>query len=200
MQTKELKMDLPNRWVSMCGAALVILIIAGCSVNVKKANNGEDKNVDIKTPMGGIHVSNDADVRDTGLAVYPGARLKEKDNDGNKKSANVNISGFGFGVKVVAIEYTTDDPPGKLISFYQDQLKKYGNVLECHSSGHMNYSHGDDQHGGTNLKCEGDNNGANVELKAGTEDNQHIVSVEPAGKGSNFALVFVRTHGKEDSI
>jgi hypothetical protein len=193
-------MHLPNRWVSVSGAALVILSLTGCSINVKKANNGDDKNVDIKTPMGGIHVSNDADVRDTGLAVYPGARIKEKDNDGDQKSANVNISGFGFGMKVVAIEYTTDDPPGKLISFYQDQLKKYGNVLECHSSGHMNYSHGHDEHGSGSLKCEGDNNGANVELKAGTEDNQHIVSVEPAGKGSNFALVFVRTHGKEDSI
>jgi hypothetical protein len=193
-------MHLPNRWVSVSGAALVILSLTGCSVNVKKANNGDDKNVDIKTPMGGIHVSNDADVRDTGLAVYPGARIKEKDNDGDQKSANVNISGFGFGMKVVAIEYTTDDPPGKLITFYQDQLKKYGNVLECHSNRHVSYSHDDDQHGSHGLKCEGDNSGNNVELKAGTEDNQHIVSVEPAGKGSNFALVFVRTHGKEDSI
>lgn len=193
-------MHLPNRWVSLCGAALVILSLTGCSVNVKKANNGDDKNVDIKTPMGGIHVSNDANVRDTGLTVYPGARVKEKDSDGDQKSANVNISGFGFGMKVVAIEYTSDDPPGKLISFYQDQLKKYGSVLECHSSGHVSYSHDNDQHGSQGLKCEGDNNGKNVELKAGTEDNQHIVSVEPNGKGSNFALVFVRTHGKEDSI
>jgi hypothetical protein len=191
---------MPNRWVLMCGSVLVVLSLTGCSVNVKKAGNGDDKNVDINTPMGGIHVSNDADVRDTGLTVYPGARLKEKDKDGDQKSANVNISGFGFGVKVVAIEYTTDDPPGKLITFYQDQLKKYGNVLECHSIGHVNYSRGYDQHGSQGLKCEGDNNGNNVELKAGTEDNQHIVSVEPAGKGSNFALVFVRTHGKEDSI
>ena len=67
-------MHLLNRWASICGAALVILSITGCSVNVKKANDGDDKNVDIKTPMGGIHVSNDADVRDTGLPVYPGAR------------------------------------------------------------------------------------------------------------------------------
>jgi hypothetical protein len=191
---------MPNRWVLMCGSVLVVLSLTGCSVNVKKGDNGDDKNVDIKTPMGGIHVSNDADVRDTGLTVYPGARVKEKDNDGDQKSANVNISGFGFGMKVVAIEYTSDDPPGKLITFYQDQLKKYGNVLECHSSGHVNYSHGYDQHGSQGLKCEGDNSGNNVELKAGTEDNQHIVSVEPSGKGSNFALVFVRTHGKEDSI
>lgn len=193
-------MHLPTKRTSTIALAIFSLGFTACSVNVKKANNGDDKNVDINTPMGGIHVSNDADVRDTGLTVYPGARPKEKDNDGDQKNANVNISGFGFGVKVVAIEYATDDPPGKLIAFYQDQLKKYGAVLECHSSGHVDYSRGYDQHGSKGLKCEGDSSGSNVELKAGTEDNQHIVSVEPAGKGSNFALVYVRTHGKEDSI
>jgi len=39
-----------------------------------------------------------------------------------------------------------------------------------------------------------------VELKVGTEDNQHIVAVEPQGKGSSFALVYVQTHGKEGMI
>jgi hypothetical protein len=40
-----------------------------------------------------------------------------------------------------------------------------------------------------------------VELKVGTEDNQHIVAVKPDGKGSRFALVYVRTHaGKDDTI
>jgi hypothetical protein len=178
---------------------LLSLVFAACSVNVKKANNGEDKNVDINTPMGGIHVSNDADVRETGLAVYPGARPKERDKDGDQKNANVNISGFGFGVKVVAIEYASDDPPGKLIAFYQDQLKKYGHVLQCHTW-HVNYSHSYDAHGSKDLKCDGDNNGKNIELKAGTEDSQHIVSVEPNGEGSTFSLVYVRTHGKEGSI
>ena len=177
-----------------------VALLAACSVNVKKSDNGEDKNVDITTPMGGIHVSNDADVRDTGLPVYPGSRPKAKDKDGDQKSANVNISGFGFGVKVVAIEYQSDDPPGKLIAFYRDQLKKYGNVLECRSSGHVNYSHTGDQHSSKELKCEGDDSGKNIELKVGTQDNQHIVAVEPDGSGSSFGLVYVRTHGKDDSI
>jgi hypothetical protein len=47
-------------------------------VNVKKEKNGEDKQVDISTPVGGIHVSKDANVADVGLPVYPGARLKQK--------------------------------------------------------------------------------------------------------------------------
>ena len=47
------------------------------------------------------------------LPVYPGARLKQDDSDGNDKSANVNISSFGFGLKVVALEYQSDDSPDK---------------------------------------------------------------------------------------
>src|SRR5713101_8402692 len=111
--------------------ATALVLLMGCRVNVKKDKNGEDKNVDITTPFGGIHVNNNADVRDTGLPVYPGARLKPKNGDHDSKSANVSISAGGYGVKVVALEYETDDAPTKVIAYYQDQLKKYGKVLQC---------------------------------------------------------------------
>jgi hypothetical protein len=76
------------------------VLLPACSVNVKKEQNGQDKQVDINTLFGGIHVSKQANVSDVGLAVYPGARMKEKDSNGSDKSANVNISGFGYGMKV----------------------------------------------------------------------------------------------------
>ncbi len=180
---------------------VAVLVMSACSINVKKNENGEDKKVDIQTPIGGLHVSKNADVRDVGLPVYPGARKKEKDKDGDEKSANVNISSGLFGLKVVAIEYESDDPPEKLISYYTDQLKKYGTVLECRRNNHdddveMNPRHSNDS---KQLKCQGDNKGDDIELKVGTEDNQHIVSVRPEdkGKGSIFALVYVQTRGKD---
>src|SRR5580704_15028680 len=104
-----------SRWL-FAASVESLLLLPACSVNVKKEANGEDKQVDIKTLVGGIHVSKQADASDVGLAIYPGARLKLKDTDGDDKSANVNISGFGFGVKVVALEYQTDDAPAKLIA------------------------------------------------------------------------------------
>jgi hypothetical protein len=166
---------------------LAALLLAACSVNVKKGEAGEDKNVDINTPFGGIHVNNDADVRDTGLPVYPGAKPKPKGDAAHEKSANVDISTSDFGVKVVAVEYESDDAPGKLMAYYKDSLKKYGKVLECRTnSGDYHY--------------EGSNSGKKVELKAGTRSNQHIVSIEPQGKGADFALVYVRTRGKEGTI
>jgi hypothetical protein len=182
-------------------ATAAILLLPACSINVKKEQNGEDKNVDISTPLGGIHVSKDADPADVGLPVYPGARMKQKDS-GSDQNANVNISGFGYGVKVVAIEYESDDSPAKLIDFYKDQLKKYGNVLVCHTSGHLDLDmHYDDKTGKNSrvLTCVG-SSGNNTELKVGTRENQHVVAVEPQGKGSSFSLVYVRTHGKETDI
>ena len=179
-----------------------VFALPGCSVNVKKENNGEDKQVDISTPVGGIHVSKQADASDVGLPVYPGARLKQEDTNNENKSANVNISGFGYGLKVVALEYESDDPPAKLVAFYNDQLKKYGHVLECHTSGHLDLDTdvGDDSGAKSRvLTCVGEK-GNNTELKAGARDNQHIVHIEPEGKGSSFSLVYVRTHGKEADI
>jgi hypothetical protein len=180
----------------------VLLLVAGCSINVKKNDNGEDKKVDIDTPFGGIHVNNGADVRDTGLSVYPGARPKPKDDSDDEKSANVDISTSAFGLKVVALEYQSNDGPDKVAAYYRNELKKYGNVLECHTQRHgfqgfnVNHDKGDSEE----LKCEDDNHGKTVELKSGTKSNQHIVAIDPKDNGSDFALVYVHMRGKEGTI
>ena len=121
------------------------MVLPGCNVRVNKDSEGQEKKVDIDTPVGGMHVSKGADVRDTGLPVYPGARKKEKGDNGDESSANVNISSSVFGLKVVAVEYLSDDSPEKLIAYYTDQLKKYGSVLECHTDkNHANATMDDD--------------------------------------------------------
>jgi hypothetical protein len=168
-------------------------------VNVKKEKNGQDKQVDIKTPVGGIHVSKGVDPQDVGIAVYPGATLAPE-NDGDDKSANVNISGFGYALKVVALEYESKDSPAKIVAFYQDRLKQYGDVIVCHTSSlHVNTGTKKRDDNSHSLTCEGEN-GKDVELKVGTQDNQHIVAVEQTDSGSKFSLVYVRAHGKDAEI
>ena len=180
-----------------------LIVLPACSVNVKKGANGEEKKVDIETPVGAIHVDKGADVRDTGLSVYPGARQKAESNNGEEQSANVNISSGLFGLKVVAIEYVSDDPPDKIAAYYRDQLKHFGTILECHTSNRHGNAGDVDVHMGkdgdknsSQLTCEHDT-GNTLELKVGTKQNQHIVSVSPqdGGKGTDFALVFVQTRG-----
>jgi hypothetical protein len=189
-----------NSRVVACLAGL--LLLPACSVNVKKEANGQDKQVDVNSLFGGVHVSQQADASNVGMAVYPGARLKEKDSDGSDKSANVNISGFGYGLKVIALEYRSDDAPAKVLAFYRDQLKKYGSVLECHTAGlNLDMKLGADRskNDSNELTCAGEH-GSSVELKVGRKDDQHIVAVKEEDKGTSFSLVYVRTHGKDADI
>jgi hypothetical protein len=181
----------------------VLVVLPGCSINVKDKDKAGESRVDIKTPLGNIHVDEQVDISASGLALYPGARPAEKKDSGDKKSANVNISGPGFGLKVVAGEFISEDSSDKVLSYYSKELQKFGKVVECH--GHWNGANvGHVSHDGKNgtkpVACSGDEKGSTVELKVGTEDNQHIVEVEPNGKGTKFALVYVRTHGSDDTI
>jgi hypothetical protein len=171
-------------------AFTVCLTLLACSINVNKDGSGEDKKVDIDTPIGGIHVDKGSDVHDTGLAVYPGASIKQEQSSHDDKNANVDISFLSYGVKVVAVEYQSDDAPGKVVAYYQDQLKKYGNVLQCHTAGHNVKV--DPKSDSKELTCDSQG-GKTIELKVGTKDNQHVVSVDSDGKGSSFTLVYVRT-------
>ena len=191
------------RWTAVALALAGLIVLPACSVNVKKGANGEEKKVDIETPVGAIHVDKGADVRETGLSVYPGARQKAESKNGEEQSANVNISSGLFGLKVVAIEYVSDDPPDKIAAYYRDQLKHFGTILECHTSNRHGNAGDVDVHMGkdgdknsSQLTCEHDT-GNTLELKVGTKQNQHIVSVSPqdGGKGTDFALVFVQTRG-----
>lgn len=192
-----------DKYACLALAGVVLTFLPACSIKVKKADNGEDKKVDIETPMGGIHVSKGADARDTGLPVYPGAKQKQESKDGEEKSANVNISAGMFGLRVVAIEFLSDDSPDKIAAYYKDQLKHYGAILECHTDNRQGDAGDVDVHLGKDgdknsgqLSCE-HNSGKTLELKVGTKQNQHIVAISPqdSGKGTDFALVFVQTRG-----
>ena len=120
--------------------------------------------------------------------------------------ANIAIATAAFGMKLVVLSYDSEDAPDKVIGFYRDKLKKYGKVIECRTSEHggdINVNEGkDDSNGSKQVTCGGDNTGKVIELKVGTQDHQHLVSVEPSekGSGSTFALVYVRTRGKQGDI
>lgn len=180
--------------------AASLLLVPACNVDVQKSANGQDKNVQIDTPVGKLHISKDAQGKDTGLPVYPGARIVEKEDNGSDSNANLNfLTGF-FGLKVVAVEYESDDSLDKVKAYYQSELKKFGNVLECHSTGaNASAEYSDNDSKSEALTC-GKDSGDHIELKVGVQDNQHIVSLEPRDKGCKFALVYVKVRGKETSI
>jgi hypothetical protein len=180
------------------------IAVAGQAQN---SDADQNKNFDVRSSVGDLHVGGDADARKAGLPLYPGARLRHDKE--NSDAVNVGVLTEAFGFKLVVVNYDSDDAPAKILDFYRDKLKKYGKVLECHSKKHGDNVdvHDDDDDKDSKkskeLKCEGDNSGPVTELKVGTENNQHVVSVEPkdgGSSGSTFALVYVHARGKQGDI
>ncbi len=184
-------------------AALCVLPACSINANDKHSSKDGETHVDIKSPIGDLHVSEQADIRDAGLTLYPGAKPAPKDDSDDKKSANVNLSLPGFSLKVVAAEFNSEDAPDKIIAYYDKELQKYGKPIQCHgawSGGHVESSPGKEE-GSKPVSCGNNGSGDSVELKVGTEGNQHVVAVKPNRQGTRFALVYVRIHtGKDDTI
>ena len=192
------------RHVAFASALAAALILPAASQD----SDSKNKSFDVKSSVGDLHVGADADAKKVGLPLYPGAQLKTDDD--NKDQANFSVLTEAFGMKLVVANYVSPDAPGKIVDFYRDKLKKYGKVLECHSQKHggdvsVHEDNKDSKDGDTKdskeLKCD-ENSGPVTELKVGTEDNQHVVAVEPrdASKGSTFAIVYLHTRGKRGDI
>jgi hypothetical protein len=181
-------------------AALILAVaLAGCSVHTSKDQNGQDKDVDIKTPLGSISVhEGDADFKATGLALYPGAQVNKRHVD--EDNANVNISSPLFGIKVVAAKYRSDDSPEKVLGFYRKEMAKYGRVVDCTGGFTMTFHHHDRDSEVTCDGHEGSGHEYKEELKVGTQNNQRIVAVRPSGSGSEFALVYVRARDEKSTM
>jgi hypothetical protein len=172
----------PHRvFVSLLCFALP-LVTVGCSINVDKGANGEDKKVKIDTPLGNIHVNADKPSASLGIALYPGA-IADPDHDGDK-DADVQL-GFGeWKMRVQVAHFNTSDNRDKVLTYYRKSLSRYGDVIECKDDqpigspaktaegltcsendkdNHIKVDHGGD-HGLT--------------LRAGSKRHQHIVAFD----------------------
>jgi hypothetical protein len=188
-----------NRLSSAAIAALVVTLLAGCSVTTHEKENGKKDDVDIKTPFGSLSVrEGSTEVKDTGLALYPGARPR-KDSGDDHQNANVNISSSLFGLKVVALKFESNDSPDKVLAFYRKEMGKFGKVVDCTGSFGMNFHHYDKD---AEVSCNGhdSDNEYKEELKVGTENNQRVMAIKPTAKGSEFALVYVRAWDRKDTM
>jgi hypothetical protein len=178
--------------------------VAGCRIHVDKDANGKEKNVQVDTPFGGVHVNTDqTTAADLGLPAYPGAQQVKDDDD--HKSADVHM-GFGeWELRVQAVSYETPDKKDQVVAYYKKALARYGDVLTCQDNAPV----GTPTKTSEGLTC-AENSKANVqvdtgnhrygynsehsnfELKAGSERHQHIVGFEtPMNGQTRFALVAI---------
>jgi hypothetical protein len=124
----------------MLQAVVLTFFLSVASVLVGFAQDADspNKNLDVRSPIGDLHVGADADAKKIGVPLYPGARLKTHDSDSDSDSdqANLSVLTEAFGMKLVVANYVSDADPAKIVAFYRNKLKKYGKVLECHSEKH----------------------------------------------------------------
>lgn len=185
---------------TLCGLMGLVLAtgIGGCRIHVDKDANGQEKNVQVDTPFGGVHVNTDQiTAADLGLPVYPGAEIvRDKDHD---KSADVNM-GFGeWTLRVRAVNYSTTDSQDKVTAFYKKALGRYGDVIICQGNAPV----GTPTSTSEGLTCEDNGKHSNVkiddkdygvhggfQLKSGSQRHQHIVGFQDTENGkTRFALV-----------
>jgi hypothetical protein len=177
---------------------MITLLVLAIPVAFAQDSGNQDKSLDVRSSVGDLHVGPDADAKKAGLPLYPGARPA---HDQNNDPLNFGLLTESFGLKLVVAKYESDDSPDKVISYYRGKLKKYGKVLECHSQKDGVRVQSDDKKSGEgkDLTCDQDS-GPVTELKVGTEDNQHIVAIEPReSRGCSFSLVYLHSR-KGDEI
>lgn len=166
-----------------------VLLIAGCKIG--RQTSDDDKKVSIEAPGASVKVDTGGFANDSGIPLYPGAQ-ELRSSGGDKGRAHVNLDMPFLKVRVVALKFTSGDAPEKIVAFYRDKLDSYGTVLECKGKC-KDVDIGSGRGMNSPVTCgKQHGNPDEISLKVGTESNQHLVSVKPSGKGSEFELVYIR--------
>lgn len=179
--------------LSVLSLSLVALFaVAGCRITTHKNGDGKD-NVDIGTPFGSMQVKTDdkATSAQTGMTPYPGATLVKKDKDDNG-AADISMNFGDFKLGVHAVDLRTPDPEDKVLAFYRNDLKRYGDVLTCKGRKAV----GTPVRTSQGLTCGSSRNeyhlnsdSDHLELRAGSERHQHIVGIHPEDGFTRIGIV-----------
>lgn len=186
-------------FVGVLAAASLMGGVAGCRLHVNKDAKGDEKQVQIDIPFGGLHVNTDqTTAADLGLPAYPGADLVKGDD--KHKSADVHV-GFGeWQLRVRAVSYESADSQDKVQEFYKKAMARYGDVITCRDQQPVGQPKtttqgltcaDDESHVNVNLDDKGKiGDFSHYELKAGSRRHQHIVAFEePRNNRTRYALV-----------
>jgi hypothetical protein len=183
------------------------LLLNGC--HVSHTERGKTEDVDIGTPFGSMHVnSNDAsNLAAIGLPAYPGS-VPVREHDGkDQDAADIDMSFGNFHLGVKAASFQTQDPQDKVLAFYRSYMGRYGDVIECRgntavgSPARTSQGLTCDQKHHTRVRVSGGNE---LELRAGSEQHQHIVDLKTKNGGVNIGLValdlpsHLSGHGRSD--
>jgi hypothetical protein len=142
----------------------------------------------------GVVFSGKATNNDVGLPMYPCAKPHKDTSSDESAAARMGLWGGGVGFKLAVMKMESTDSPTQVADFYKKALARYGRVLDCTDA--RAGEEGKPDSSGV-LTCADDKPDKDGMLfKAGTKEKQHIVSIEPSGKGTNFALIYLWVKGE----
>ena len=147
---------------------------------------------------GGLDIHADADAKDVGVPIYPGA-VKRNESGHDSGAFSFGIWGESFGFKLAVVSYRSTDGVEAVAAFYRDALAKYGPVLDCTGVRGKDGSHSDDKAKKDKpVTCDNDTIEAGGRLyKVGTNRAQHVFKATPWHDGVTFELVRVEEHGTD---
>ena len=175
-----------NLSIATALAFAIAIILASPSASLAQNQNGSSSGSsstqsDSGNFSAGINLGKDASAKDVGLPLYPGSH-RHQDS------------------KMAMLKMDSTDSPDKIAAFYRKALSKYGKVLTCSGPGaEASADASKDSAKSTDLSC--DNNKpdkSEIELKAGTKQNQHVVGIKLEGAVTTYQLVYIETHGLDD--
>ena len=171
-----------------------------------QAQSSQDKPSDNDNISASFNLGKDASAKDVGLPLYPGSH-RHQDSKDDSASLNMGFSGGSSAFKMAILKMDSTDSPDKIAAFYRKALSKYGKVLTCSGPGSDSPASAKDSSAGatkdaaksSTLSCDNDKpDKDDIELKAGTKQNQHVVGIKPEGAVTTYQLVYIETHGLDD--
>jgi hypothetical protein len=192
---------LNNRDIHKRGIALLPAVAALTAVLlVAQPATSQDSKASSQPTKGshsiGVMASDEADAKEVGLPIYPGAR-PHKDKSDDTQAAQLGLWGRDSGFRLVIVKLESKDAPTKVAAFYRKALEKYGKVTSCPDASAK--ASEKQKNKNKELSCDDDDSPepGEVEFKAGTKESQHIVAIEPNGAGTSFSLLYVEAKGSE---
>lgn len=174
--------------------SMVLSALLAVAQNSDKPAGKQDKDKKSSGKSVGFILSDDATAKDVGLPIYPGAQ-RAKDSSDDSPAVQMGLWGGSSGFKLVVLKLESDDSPERIAGFYRKALAHYGRVLDCGGSGQHEKSNSDHS---KRLDCDSDHPvPGGFTLKAGTNEKQHVVGIEPKGSHTRIALVYLVTRNSE---
>ncbi|MGC9198446.1 MAG: hypothetical protein ACP5E5_05835 [Acidobacteriaceae bacterium] len=198
-------------WTTLATLTLAAPLLTGCHVTENEHDGSQ--NVSIGTPFGSMKVNtgNSLTPDAIGISPYPGAQpVSDHGDDSNNANVQMSFGSFRLGVKVAELQ--TPASQQQVLVFYRKDLSaRYGAPIECRGQTPIGTPDRTpqgltckDQQGvplatstippgehSKGLIITSDDSSTQIDLRAGSPQRMHVVSVEPRDGGTRISLVSI---------